>query len=246
MSLLAFLGDFAITELIERIFALGGGGNEWDGSRQPNLFESLCDGLDSKDSELRAKAILMLGQLGDTRAVPALTPILGELRPVAGLVFKPTGEAADTAGPDSEHELSFGELSAIALGKLGQEKLTAAFVRAVNGDSAADELAPHMQPAVIEALLRAIDSDRVPESINAARALAELGAQDAIPALRSRTGFFGPLSSEVKAGCEAAATKMQTLGGLPRAANAREIDQENLPRSAAASEPSRETLPRTT
>lgn len=181
--------------------------------------------VNSSDVVLQMKAIWALGEIGDARAVPALIPLLGDQRPVRGLRL-------------SEH-------AADALRKLGEGELVEAFFQTLKGNQAAlENLKGKHYPEAVEGLMRALDSHYTSRAANAAWALGELGAVEALSKLRSKVGAFSLAPERVKEACKKAIAKLEVLATLPRPAQAGVPSIETLPRPASVSEVSKETLPR--
>lgn len=177
--------------------------------------------LDSADPLLRARIVWSLGRLEDQRAVPALIPLLGELRSVDGLQLTPAGISID---PDLRGIFTFSEAAAQSLRGLGEMQFVEAFLQALTKDVAPIPiLKQSSQAEIVAAFLRAIDSDCFPESGGAAWTLAQLRAVEAVPELRSRMSPFSSASDEVRQACAETIAALEATAGLPRPRQARAI-----------------------
>lgn len=181
--------------------------------RDPRAVEPLLQVLSDPDAVLRAKAIEALGSIGDIRAVPALIPFLGE-------------EEVTAEGP-------FCEQAAAALRQLGQGRLTEAFFQVLEGNQEALETLPgEVRAPVVQGLIRALDSPAAHRCVQAATALAALGAVESLPALRSskRSRHFTEVA--LKAAWNQAVAHLERLAALPRPAERVGAGVETLPRLA--------------
>jgi hypothetical protein len=184
--------------------------------------EPLLQVLGDPDGLLRTHAIWALGEIGDARAVPALIPFLGE----------------ETEGGSDN------KAAAAALRQLGEGRLVEAFAQTLRGSKAALESWPgKYRREVVQAFIRALDSPDAGPAVQSAEALAELGAVEALPALRaqSRVRHFGDERTEER--WAQAVAQLEAWAALPRPADA-PLSPETLPRPAGEPEPSPETLPR--
>ncbi len=183
--------------------------------------------LNDADVVLREKAIAALANIGDRRAVPALIPLLGDEAKTNRGNFSGRSPAAD------------------ALRKLGAEELVEAFSQALFRNKAAVEtLKKQHQSEFAQAFLRALDSNDATVAVNAAWTLAELGAIEALPVLRSKTGLIDFPNAQLRDVWNQAIAKLKSLSALPRPAEPATTDTDTLPRPAGAPEMGTETLPR--
>jgi hypothetical protein len=183
--------------------------------------------LNDADVVLREKAMSALANIGDRRAVPALIPLLGD-------------EAKTNRG-----NFSGRSPAANALRKLGAEECVEAFSQALFRHKAAVEtLKKQHQSEFAQAFLRALDSKDATVAVNAAWTLAELGAVEALPMLRSKTGLIDFPNAQLRDVWNQAIAKLKSLSALPRPAQAAAPDTETLPRPAGEPETGTETLPR--
>jgi hypothetical protein len=74
--------------------------------------------------------------------------------------------------------------------------------------------------------------------------LTELGAVEALPVLRSKTGLIDFPNAQLRDLWNQAIAKLKSLSALPRPAQAAAPDAETLPRPAGEPETGKETLPR--
>ncbi|MCS6863105.1 MAG: HEAT repeat domain-containing protein [Abditibacteriales bacterium] len=185
--------------------------------------------LNDADVILREKAMAALANIGDRRAVPALIPLLGDEARINRGNFSGRSPAAD------------------ALRKLGMEESVEAFSQALFRNKAAVETLKRQhqyQSEFAQAFLRALDSNDTTVAVNAAWSLAELGAIEALPALRARTGQIDFPNAQLRDVWYQAIAKLKSLSALPRPAQATAPDAETLPRPAGQPEIDNETLPR--
>jgi HEAT repeat protein len=184
----------------------------------PQAVAPLIKVLDDEDLGLRIAAMKALGEIGDARAVPVLIPKLG-------VVGERTAAAA-------------------VLHKLGAGELAQAFLQTLSGDQTTlPKLKGSRRSEVIQGLIQSLGDPDAPTIVNAAWALGELGALEALPHLRSKVGLFSFPTAELKEACNAAIHKLEMLAALPRAAEATTAET-TLPRPAREPETHPETLPR--
>lgn len=175
--------------------------------------------LRGSEREVCEKVIWALGEIGDNSVVPEILPFLG-----------------------SEF---LNEATTSALQKLGAGNLVDLFVGAMRQDrTAIDAIKSHpYRNAFVAGFIRALwswkDISLIP---NAAWALAELWATEAIPAIRAQIGRWLP--TEIRQACQQALDKLEMISRLPRAVSLSEIDTSVLPRPATATDISTENLPR--
>jgi HEAT repeat protein len=200
-----------------------------DAEAVPPLMATLGDA----SAPVREKVIWALAEIGDARAVPALIPLLGDAEPVRGSTIS--------------------ALAAEALRKLGEDELTTTFAQTLQGDRAAwENLRGEHRRAVAQALIKALQSHHSSEDVRvqAACALGELGAVEALPTLRLglKLSLVGIVKERVKEACEQAIAKLEALTSLPRSSQAvlPDADVESLPRPVTTPQPDTETLPRPT
>jgi HEAT repeat protein len=172
------------------------------------------------------KAIDALGEIGDERAVSALIPFLGE-----------EGET-DFGGELGRTEGGrFCDHAARALRRLGQGGLTEAFSQILEGNQEALEtLTGEHRAAVVQGLIRALDSPSVRRAVHAAGALAALGAVEALPALRSKAQRRRFAEEQARSLWARAVAHLEILAALPRPAEAEATDIGTLPRPALGTE----------
>lgn len=205
--------------------------------RDARAVPTLLTLLNDRDVRIRAEAARALGKLGDPRAIPPLISLLGEER-----------EVPEASGDYWHLEGCWvNERAVEALRKLGQSDLVDAFLRVLEyrDQAALERLKVHpYQKRVIEAFVRALDSPFVERVVNAAWALGELGASEALPKLRAKVSPISFADEQVKEACQQAIAKLKPLTTLPRPACASKVGKETLPRPAKASEVDKDKLPR--
>ncbi len=229
--------------------------------------EPLIQVLDAPDKILRVKAVQALGEIGDARAVPALLELLHQPEPrLRSEVAQALGKLGDPrAIPElipllgeevympkitgDYFHLAQGwvnEAAAKALRRLGQVDLVDSFVRVVlhRDKKALEKLKGTYERRVVDALMRALDSPINPTAANAAWALGELGASEALPKLWAKASLLGFADEQVKEACQQAIAKLKPLTTLPRPASASEVGKGTLPRPAKASDLDKDNLPR--
>jgi HEAT repeat protein len=194
--------------------------------RDPRGVEPLLQALSDPDAILQMKAIDALGEIGDERAVSALIPFLGE-----------EGET-DFGGELGRTEGGrFCDHAARALRRLGQGGLTEAFSQILEGNQEALEtLTGEHRAAVVQGLIRALDSPSVRRAVHAAGALAALGAVEALPALRSKAQRRRFAEEQARSLWARAVAHLEILAALPRPAEAEATDIGTLPRPALGTE----------
>lgn len=175
--------------------------------------------LHSSEREVCEKVIEALGEIGEKSVIPELLPFLGS-EFLNGATRK-------------------------ALSKLGDDVLVDLFHRAMQRDKSAIKSIrnhPHRN-AFIAGFIRALwnweDLSLIP---NAAWALAELWAIEAIPALRAQVARWLP--TEIRQACKQALDKLEMISKLPRAASYTAIDTSTLPRPADTTDIPVENLPK--
>ncbi|MFN3421069.1 MAG: HEAT repeat domain-containing protein [Armatimonadota bacterium] len=195
-------------------------------------------------------AVEGLGRLKAKKAVPDLLKLLhGSERDVCERVIKALGEIGErSVVPELLPFLGSEFLNGVTketLHKLGADDLVDLFYRAMQRDKGAIELIrthPYRN-AFIASFIRALwnweDLSLIP---NAAWALAELWAIEAIPALRAQVSRWLP--TEIRQACKRALDKLEMVTKLPRAASYSEIDTSTLPRPATTIDIPVENLPK--
>lgn len=170
-------------------------------------------------SDVRLASIRALGKIGDPGATRALIPLLGE----------------DGVGPTAEEALS----------QLQQSALVDAFRQSLqSGSAAVSFLQQHeARGEIIDALIAAVKSTDPVRATNAASALGQLGAQEALPALRGVERDV-TTSDLVRAACREAMAKLEARAGLPRTTLETSPETTTLPRATVSAPPNPETLPR--
>lgn len=165
------------------------------------------------------KVIWALGEIGDKSVVPELLPLLG----------------SEFLGSEAES----------ALRKLGAGNLVELFKKALQRDKTAIEVIrkhPYRK-AFIAGFIRTLwRREDIAPILNAAWALAELWAVEAIPALRVQVTRWLP--TEIRQACQQALDKLEMVSKLPRAASYTEIDTSTLPRPATGTDIPLTNLPR--
>jgi hypothetical protein len=177
------------------------------GRREPRAVPGLVRALGSRNQDLRAKAAWALGEIGDAAAVPELIPLLGETNPMV----------EDSPGVE-------------ALRKLGAGPLAEALLRTLYGGPVDSAVLPgeHAGP-VTAALIRAVRTAPPEVAANACAALADLGAVDALPALRAalRERSHDQALKEAVGG---ALSRLENQASLPRPATTLHPEPSALPR----------------
>jgi len=174
--------------------------------------------LYSSEWEICEKVLWALGEIGDDSVVPILLPFLGS---------KFLHNEAENA-----------------LRKLGASHPVELFKKALQRDKTAiEEIRKHpYRKAFIKGFIRALWGESIILIPNAAWALAELWAVEAIPALRAQVTRWLP--TEIRQACQQALDKLEMISKLPRAVGATEIDTSTLPRPATATDMPVENLPK--
>lgn len=117
-----------------------------------------------------------------------------------------------------------------------------AFSQALRGSRAAlESLKGKSRREVAQGFIRTLDSPDGNKAAQAAWALAELGAVEALPALRSKGSERHSADERTKDRWATAVAQLETLAALPRPAEAAPTDTGTLPRPASEPEPSTET-----
>ncbi len=187
----------------------------------PAAIPALASVLGDEDPVLRAQAIEALADIGHASAIRPLIPLLGDTRVVDGRrvrerVTKALGE------------LGAGELVECVLAALGGE---AGRLKAYRGG---------YRREIGAALCYALEGS---VGTQAANALAEIDAVEALPRLRKaqRMAFAkGPTGAAIAA----AVRKLEARASLPRAAAATDVTADTLPRAAPEPAADSATLPR--
>ncbi len=200
----------------------------------------LLDALFETDPTLRAKVLWAIGEIGDPQTIPALIPFLGDLRPAR---VRWTTESPESGC--SEWRVS--DWAADALTKLGEGELAQAFRQVLErGDKEALEfLRGHRErKAIVAGLMDALDCEKwaLWEACQAAWALGEMGAIEALPKLRKKARWLSP--EPLRKACEKTIAKLEMLSRLPRPADLTALETSHLPKPADLTELSTETLPR--
>ena len=223
---------------IRRIYAPGGEIKDkfvlWEGDEprrdaaaalgrlgNPGAIPALASVLRDEDAVLRARAIASLAEIGHPDAIGPLIPLLGDTQvadgqPVQGRV-------------------------AAALRQLGEGELVDTVLSALNGDFGPlkTDDGGYRAP-IIEALAGALEG---PSGTQAANALAEIHAVEALPRLREVLRSIGSQEARGQA-VSAAIKRLEARAALPRAAAATDVGLDTLPRSARAPGLDSATLPR--
>jgi hypothetical protein len=185
---------------------------------------ALVEVVDDADDVVKGGAIEALGEFGDAAAVPALIPLLGQTKKVGGRQVR--------------------GLAAAALGQVGAQDMVDAFDQALQGyvDPLKELAEGAYRSEIVQALIHALDTSAT--APRAAAGLAALGAQEALPRLRSAIRKYVALES-VRDACRSAVAELEARAALPRPARAEPEDgRDSLPRPAAGPEGGVETLPK--
>ncbi len=201
----------------------------------------LLDALGDLDRDLCAAALWALGEIGETQTVPNLVLLLGDWRWA-------TVKWMDEPPERQKKSQRICDWAAEALTKLGEGELVRAFwgVLEEGDENALAFLRSHPhRKAIVEALTKVLEQagTGVTRACNAAWALGEMGAIEALPKLRkaARNWFVSERFRQV---CERAIAKLEMLSRLPRPADLTAFETSNLPKPADLTELSTETLPR--
>ena len=189
--------------------------------RDPVAVPALASVLWDEDIWLRAPAIDALAEIGHPDAVGPLVPLLGDTREADGRSIR--------------------DRSAEALRRLGEAELADTVLAALEGDFGRLKVYNGACRAeIIAALARALDG---PSATQAANAVAEINAVEALPRLREVLRVVGAQDPAGRT-MSAAIRKLEARATLPRAASATDVESDTLPR--AAREPGRDlsSLPR--
>jgi hypothetical protein len=195
------------------------------GRGDPRAVEPLVAVLGDDDEGIVAAAARALARIADRRAVPALVALLGQRRRKAG-------------------DSTLGDVARQALERLGEAELGRAFERALEGDpEPLRAAAGEHREAVVEALVAVVDSVDFTARVEAARALGELGATEALPLLRAKSSAWGMRTRLTEAAAEAV-EKIEARAGLPRPARSAPEGPDTHPRPADGIVRDDSTLPR--
>jgi hypothetical protein len=172
--------------------------------KEARAVEPLIRALSDPDIHLRRQAIKALASIGDARAVPALIPLLGVIE----------GDALTSDASAALHELDHGEVAD-------------ALAEALAGNhTALSAVQPELREPIIQALIGALGGPTAP---NAAQALAEIGAVEALPALRAALQPQPWLPGAPAPAVEEAIRALERRQALPRPAASAEADRRALP-----------------
>jgi len=188
--------------------------------KDPKAIDALASVLGSEDTVLRAHAVDALASIAHRGAIE---PLLRRLSDTSRVEGKPIQDRV-----------------ARALRGLGEGKLVDAVLAALTGDASRLRDAVGAYRVVIDCFVVALEG---PSGMHAARALEELHAMEALPAMREvlrRTGT----RSRTGAAIEASIRELEARAALPRPAQAREVGADTLPRAADDPGPATDTLPR--
>ena len=189
--------------------------------KDPKAVGALASVLRSEDNVLRARVIDALGSIAHRKAIRPLLRILGDTTWVEGRLIQ--GRVAD------------------ALRTLGEGDLVDDVLAALTGDaSRIRDAVGAYRGEVIDGFVFALDG---PSGMHAAKALEELHAMKALPAMREalrRTGTKSPKGAAI----EASIRELEARAALPRPAEGREVGADTLPRVADDPGPGTDTLPR--
>lgn len=213
--LLLWDGDTPRRDAAERLGDLG----------DPRGVEPLLAVLDDDDEGLVATAARALARIGDPRATPALVALLGERSRKAG-------------------SRTLGDVAGEALKGLGEGDVVRAFERALEGEpESLRGAAGEHRDEVVEALMAVVDSVDFSARVEAARALGELGATEALPLLRGKSSAWGMRTRLTEAAAEAV-ERIEARAGLPRPARSAPEAPDTHPRPADGVVRDDSTLPR--
>ena len=187
----------------------------------PAAVPALASVLGDEDPVLRARAIEALADIGHASAIRPLIPLLGDTREADGRRVR--------------------ERVAGALGKLDEGELVEDVLTALDGE--AGRLKAYRggyRREIGVALCYALEGSA---GTQAANALAEINAVEALPRLRKaqRMAFA---TGATGAAIAAAIRKLEARASLPRAAAATDVTTDTLPRAAQEPGPEHKTLPR--
>ena len=182
---------------------------------------ALADVLWDDDAVLRLRAVEALAAIRHSDAIGPLVPLLGDARKGAGLRFR--------------------DAVAEALRQLGEGELVVTVGAALGGDfGPLKGYDGGYRAEIIAALGHALAG---PAGADAANALAEIHAVEALPRLREALRSLGARDATGQA-ISTAVGKLEARASLPRAAAAADVKVDTLPRSAQAPGPDPGTLPR--
>ena len=187
----------------------------------PEAIPALASVLRDEDALLRARAIESLAEIRHSDAIVPLIPLLGDTRVADG---QPVQRRV-----------------AATLRQLGEGELVDTVLAALDGEFGplkTDDGGYRAQ--VIEALEGALEG---PSGTQAANALAEIHALEALPRLREVLRSIGSQEATGQA-VSAAIKRLEARAALPRAAAATDVGLDTLPRSARAPGLDSATLPR--
>ena len=187
----------------------------------PAAIPALTSVLWDKDVVLRARAIESLAQIGHASAIRPLIRLLGDNREADGQPIR--------------------ALATAALRSLGEGELVDSVLVALDGEVARlKAYRGGYRREIGVALCYALEGA---SGTQAANALAEINAVEALPRLRKaqRMAFAKGATREAIA---AAIKKLDARASLPRAASATDATVDTLPRAAHEPGPDHKTLPR--
>ena len=182
---------------------------------------ALASVLGDEDLVLRARAIESLSEIGHASAIRPLVRLLGDSREADGRPIR--------------------ALAAGALRSLGEGELVDSVLAALDGEvGSLKAYRGRYRKEVGVALCYALGG---PHGSQAANALAEINAVEALPRLRKaqKMAFARSATREAIA---AAIKRLEARASLPRAATAADVAADTLPRAAPEPSPGTRTLPR--
>lgn len=203
--------------------------------------------LEGQLVEVRAMAIWALGQIGDERAIPSIIPMLGDDRRIQSQWLNEW--AWTTLRKEVLHHYGTVSLvTAAALKQLGLGELVTSFLATLRRDEEALKRLKEFwayRTEIAAALMKVLDSSFVSEAANAAWALGELWAFEALPRLKAKEQAL-LTAKAVRKACQEAIAKLEPMATLPTPVVATGIDTSTLPRPAMPTDIATDTLPRPT
>ncbi len=209
--------------------------------RAQESVNPLLTALAAANPVLRIRIVwaLGIGSIGRCSAESALIAFLGDdddvLAAFSGCRY--------AVCPDGVHTL--GELAAWSLRQMDESQLVDAFEGTLRGDPAAVGQLKSLDAAGVRtALMRAVNHKNPIISANAALALAEFRATEALPNLRARLRALDSRSDLVRRTCAQSISQLEMLLLLPRVAAAPPPNTRTLPRVASSPRLDHSRLPR--